>query len=87
MQGSPVKEDSPWILLKSSLMVNMIKFYTNGAGGSPSNERPSRCWLNFRYLNRLQAIRVELKWEFIYHVAFRCDNAQRVTLILESELK
>jgi hypothetical protein len=65
----------------------MIKFYTNRAGGSPSNRRPSRGWLNFRYLNRFKAIHVELKWEFIYHVIFRCNNAQRVTLILESELK
>jgi hypothetical protein len=32
-------------------------------------------------------IRVELKGEFIYHVIFRRDNARRVTLILESELK
>jgi competence transcription factor ComK len=65
----------------------MIKFYTNRAGGSPSNRRPSCGWLNSRYLNRFKAIRVELKGEFIYYVTFRCNNAWRVTLILESELK
>jgi hypothetical protein len=68
MQGRPVKEDSPWILLKISLTVNIPGFYTNRAGGSPSNGRTSCCWRNFRYLNRFKAIPVELRGEFIYHI-------------------
>jgi hypothetical protein len=76
MQGKPVKEDSPWMLLKISLMFNITKFYTNDAGGSPSNGRSCPCRLNFLYLKCLQAIRVELKGDFIYDITpFYCDNS------------
>jgi hypothetical protein len=47
----------------------MVKYYTNGGGGSPSNGWSSRGWLDFRYFNRFNAIQVELKGEFIYPAA------------------
>ena len=59
------------MLLKISFTINMIKFYTNGAAGSPSNGLPGLFWHNSRYFNRFQSIWVKLEgilftpWPFV----------------------